>query len=61
MIHYFNYFKCLLANKKGQGMVEYVLLVGLIAIAVIAVLILLGPALSARFQQVIDGLNGTAP
>lgn len=43
-------------NQKGQGMVEYALLVGLIAIVVIAVLVLLGPAISAKFQEIINAL-----
>ncbi len=56
----FNYFKTWIAcmmNDEGQGMVEYVLLVSLIAIAVIAVLLLLGPAIAAEFQQIVDRLT----
>ncbi|MCM8710242.1 Flp family type IVb pilin [Clostridium sp. SYSU_GA19001] len=45
-----------LRNKKGQGMVEYALIIGLVAIVVIAVLVLLGPAISAKFQEIIDAL-----
>ena len=45
------------SNQKGQGMVEYALLIGLIAIVVIAVLLLLGPAISAKFQAIIDTLG----
>ena len=44
-------------DEKGQGMVEYALLVGLIAIVVIAVLVFLGPAIAAKFQQIIDNLK----
>jgi pilus assembly protein Flp/PilA len=43
-------------REEGQGMVEYALLIGLIAIVVIAVLIFLGPAIAALFQQIIDAL-----
>ena len=43
-------------DQKGQGMVEYALLVGLIAVVVIAVLVLLGPAIAAKFQQIINAL-----
>jgi len=43
-------------NEEGQGMVEYALLIGLIAIVVIAVLILLGPAIAAKFQEIINNL-----
>lgn len=53
--------KSLLMNKvreeKGQGMVEYALIIGLVAIVVIAVLVLLGPAISAKFQQIINALQ----
>lgn len=45
-----------LKNEKGQGMVEYALLIGLIAIVVIAVLVYLGPAIADQFQQIIDKL-----
>ena len=44
-------------EEKGQGMVEYALLVGLIAIVVLAVLVFLGPAIAAKFQAIIDGLK----
>lgn len=47
-----------LSDQKGQGMVEYALLIGLVAIIVIAVLIFLGPAISNIFQGIIDSLNG---
>jgi pilus assembly protein Flp/PilA len=46
-------------QEKGQGMVEYALLIGLIAIVVIAVLVFLGPAIADKFQEIIDALKGT--
>lgn len=46
-----------LKEKKGQGMIEYALIIGLIAIVVIAVLVLLGNAISAKFQQIINALG----
>lgn len=46
-----------LREEKGQGMVEYALIIGFVAIVVIAVLILLGPAIAAKFQDIIDALN----
>lgn len=46
-----------LNEEKGQGMVEYALLVGLIAIVVIAVLVLLGPAIAAKFQEIVNALG----
>ena len=41
-----------LKDENGQGMVEYGLIIGLIAIAVIAVLVILGPRIANLFQQV---------
>lgn len=46
-----------LKDRKGQGMVEYALIIGLVAIVVIAVLILLGPAIAAKFQTIVDNLK----
>ncbi len=46
-----------LKNEKGQGMVEYALIIGLVSIVVIAVLVLLGPAISAKFQDIINALK----
>ncbi len=43
-------------EERGQTLVEYGLLLALIAIVVIAVLILLGPAVSGIFQSVNDQL-----
>ena len=43
-------------DEEGQTLVEYGLLLALIAIVVIAVLILLGPAISGIFQSVNDQL-----
>ena len=56
LMNLINYFKVMVKDEKGQGMVEYALLIGLIAIAVIAVLLLLGPAISAKFQEIINEL-----
>jgi pilus assembly protein Flp/PilA len=41
-----------LKNEEGQGMVEYGLLLGLIAAGVITVLLLLGPKITAMFTDV---------
>ena len=46
-----------LKEEKGQGMVEYALIIGLVSIVVIAVLVLLGPAISAKFQDIINALK----
>ncbi len=46
-----------LRNEKGQGMVEYALIIGLVAIVVVVVLLALGPKISEIFQGIIDSLD----
>lgn len=46
-----------LNEEKGQGMIEYALIIGLVAVVVIAVLVLLGPAISAKFQEIVNALG----
>lgn len=43
------------ADEDGQGMVEYGLIVGLIAIIVIAVFVALGPQIQSMFTDVASG------
>jgi len=45
----------LLKDEEGQGMVEYGLIIGLVSVAAIAALIVLGPQISGLF-----GKAGTA-
>lgn len=52
-----NYILSVVKNEKGQGMVEYALILGLVAVIVIAVLALLGPAIAAKFQTIVDSLS----
>lgn len=42
-------FKNMIADEDGQGMVEYGLLIGLIAIVVIVALLVLGPKIRDLF------------
>ena len=51
-----NYVVAKMNEEKGQGMVEYALLVGLIAIVVIAALVLLGPAIAQKFTDIKSAL-----
>jgi len=44
-------------DESGQGMAEYGLILALVAVAVIAVLGLLGDQLVAIFNDVVDGLK----
>lgn len=49
--------KALLESRKGQGMVEYGLLLSLISVGAIAVLVLLGPRVTAAFQSVLNAID----
>jgi len=48
-----------LPREEGQGLVEYALILVLIAIVVIVVLSLLGTRVSGIFSQISSGLSGT--
>lgn len=47
----------ILKDENGQGMVEYGLILGLIAIAAIGVLAALGPKVTSIFQKTDDVLT----
>ena len=47
-------------NRKGQGMVEYGLIIALIAVVVIVALTPLGGAVKGLFQGLIAPLSGTS-
>lgn len=48
-------------EEKGATAVEYGLLVGLIAVAIVATLALIGPELKGMFDTVLTELGGTPP
>ncbi|WP_064537394.1 Flp family type IVb pilin [Mesobacillus campisalis] len=48
--------KNLVVEEEGQALTEYGLLIGLIAVAVIATLLLLGPKINTLFDKVLDSL-----
>jgi pilus assembly protein Flp/PilA len=50
-------FKALWADESGQDLVEYALLVALIAIIVIAALRILGPIIANVFNNISSNLN----
>jgi pilus assembly protein Flp/PilA len=56
LMNFKNKVASIFTNQKGQGMVEYALIIGLVAVIVIAVLVLLGPAIAAKFQEIVDAL-----
>lgn len=49
--------KNFLKDENGQGMVEYALLVGLISVAAIVVLLVLGPKIRDMFNEVNSALD----
>ncbi len=52
--------KNFLMDEDGQGMVEYGLIIGLVAIVVIGALTLLGPQIARMFNKANDELNNIA-
>ncbi|MDM8534239.1 Flp family type IVb pilin [Clostridiaceae bacterium HSG29] len=57
MLNYFKtYLSYYLGNEEGQGMVEYVLIIGLVAIAIIALVALFGTRLGEKFTEIKDAL-----
>lgn len=43
-------------GERGQGLVEYALIIALVAIIVIAILIVLGPQIGQIFSTITNGL-----
>jgi pilus assembly protein Flp/PilA len=47
------------AHKQGQGLVEYAFILLLVALAVLAALILLGPVIGNAFTKLNSSLNSS--
>lgn len=47
------------SQDSGQGLVEYALILVLVAIVVIAILVILGPQIGNIFSRITSGLTGT--
>ena len=52
-----NTFKNFLASARGATAIEYAMIAGMVSIAVVAVLLLIGGNLQARFQAVVDAFG----
>lgn len=61
MMYLFNLLSQMMKSKKGQGMVEYGLIIGLIAIVVIVALGLLGENLTGIFNTISDTVGTAVP
>ncbi len=48
-----------LPREEGQGLVEYALILVLVAIVVIAILTILGPEIGNVFSRITSGLSTT--
>ena len=48
-----------LPREEGQGLVEYALILVLVAVVVIAILTLLGPQIANVFSKITSGLGTT--
>ena len=44
-------------KEKGQGLVEYALILVLIAVVVIAILVVLGPTIGNVFSDIVDNMS----
>ena len=48
-----------LPREEGQGLVEYALILSLVAIVVISVLMLLGPKIGDIFSTIVEAIGQT--
>jgi pilus assembly protein Flp/PilA len=53
--------KALFVEEQGQGMTEYGLILGVIAVGVIAVIALLGDQIKSFLTDALTNLGGTPP
>ncbi len=60
LVSMFNYLRVRFASKKGQGMVEYGLIIGIIAVVIVAALTFLSDPLNNLFQNIAGIITGTS-
>lgn len=44
-------------DERGQGLVEYAIILALVAVVVVVILVVLGPQVANLFSRVTNGLN----
>ena len=49
----------ILRSKKGQGLIEYLIIVALIAIATMGIMRVMSQSVSAKFAKITQSLQGT--
>ncbi|GGG00592.1 Flp family type IVb pilin [Paenibacillus abyssi] len=54
-----NQMKSLIMEEEGQAMTEYGLILGLVAVAVVAILVLLRDEIISIFQGVVSSVQGS--
>lgn len=52
-----NKFMSFLKDEDGQGMIEYALIIGAIAIAAVIILVAMGPKIKRKFADVNNNLG----
>lgn len=58
---YVDYFRARFGSKKGQGMVEYGLIIGIVAVILIAALTVLKGPLTTLFSNIGNIISGNTP
>lgn len=58
MMACFTYLRTRFASKKGQGMVEYGLIIGIIAVVIVLSLTALKAPLTTLFGNIVNLING---
>jgi pilus assembly protein Flp/PilA len=59
MLQYFlTYLRTILPQEEGQDLAEYALLIGLIALVVVAAVIALGGSLTGIFERIAEAVDG---
>ncbi len=58
LFRYFPKRSALLSNERGQGLIEYLIVVALIAVATIGVMRFVGQSVSSKFAEIGYALDG---